>query len=243
MNNQLIPVESRPVGSEFIPTVNARELHSFLGNKDHFATWVKDRVAQFDFIENKDFVTYSVNSEKGRPSVEYALTLDMAKELCMVERNEKGKQARQYFIECERQAKSKALDPMTALNDPATMRTLLLQYAEKNIEMQPKALAFDMLMSSKNSMTMGEAAKALGWGRNMLFSILRNDNILMSNNVPYQKYIDLDYFRVRTVTVEIGDHTEMKSQTLVTAKGLNWLAQNNVEHMQARKALLARKAA
>jgi prophage antirepressor-like protein len=141
-----------------------------------------------------------------------------------------------------RKTGSYSLDPMAALSDPATMRTLLLQYAEKNIEMQPKALAFDMLMSTKNSMTMGEAAKALGWGRNMLFSILRNDHILMSNNVPYQEYINRDYFRVRTVTIEIGDHTEMKTQTLVTSKGLNWLAQNNVEHMQARKALLVRKA-
>lgn len=82
--------------------VNARELHAFLQNKDHFATWIKDRIAQYDFQENQDFVTFSENSEKGRPRLEYAITLDMAKELSMVERNEQGKMARRYFIECGR---------------------------------------------------------------------------------------------------------------------------------------------
>lgn len=77
-----------------IQAVNARELHAFLQNKDHFATWIKDRIAQYDFQENQDFVTFSENSEKGRPRLEYAITLDMAKELSMVERNEQGKMAR-----------------------------------------------------------------------------------------------------------------------------------------------------
>ncbi|MDH7789152.1 phage anti-repressor protein [Ochrobactrum sp. AN78] len=63
-------------------------------------------------------MTFSQNGEKGRPTVECAISLDMAKELSMVERNEKGKQARQYFIECERRAK----DPLAALNAPAAMR-------------------------------------------------------------------------------------------------------------------------
>ena len=88
-----------------IQAVNARELHAFLQNRDHFATWIRDRIAQYDFVENQDFVTFSENSEKGRPRLEYALTLDMAKELSMVERNEQGKQARRYFIECEKRLK------------------------------------------------------------------------------------------------------------------------------------------
>ncbi len=243
MNKQLIPVVQTAIDSQTIPTINARDLHQFLEVGKDFSNWIKDRIESFDFSENQDFVITLAKTGERKNVVmkEYALTLDMAKELSMVERNAKGKEARQYFIECERNLKNNSIDPMAALSDPETMRGLLLQYAEKNIEMQPKALAFDMLMSTKNSMTMGEAAKALGWGRNMLFSMLRHDNVLMKDNMPYQEYIDRDYFRVRTVTVEIGDHTEMKTQTLVTAKGLNWLAQQNVEHMQARKALLAQK--
>jgi len=126
MQNQLIPVASRPVGSESIPTVNARDLHSFLEVGKDFSGWIKDRITQFDFSENQDFVITEVLSSpnsasaKARPQVmkEYALSLDMAKELSMVERNAKGKQARQYFIECERVAKSvPALptDPMAIL--------------------------------------------------------------------------------------------------------------------------------
>ncbi len=78
-----------------------------------FADWIKDRIEQYGFIEETDYVAFSQNGEKGRPTVEYAISLDMAKELSMVERNDKGKQARQYFIECERRAK----DPLVALND------------------------------------------------------------------------------------------------------------------------------
>jgi anti-repressor protein len=127
MNTQLIPVASRPVGSETIPTINARELHAFLGVGKDFSTWMKDRVESFGFTENQDFVVFPEIGEKGgRPSKEYALTLDMAKELSMVERNAKGKQARQYFIDCERQAKQAHLDPMQALNDPATLRNLCI---------------------------------------------------------------------------------------------------------------------
>jgi phage anti-repressor protein len=116
--NQLIPVAPRPVGSETIPTVNARELHAFLENKDLFANWIKDRIEQFGFVENQDFVTYLENPKKGRPRQEYALTLDMGKELSMVERNDKGKEARKYFIDCEHVAKAVPAipsDPMSLL--------------------------------------------------------------------------------------------------------------------------------
>lgn len=121
MQNQLIPVVSRHVGSETIPTVNARELHAFLEVGKHFGTWITDRINQFEFVENQDFIVFpeiGENPKGGRPSKEYALSLDMAKELSMVERNTKGKQARQYFIECERVAKSTPAlptDPMAIL--------------------------------------------------------------------------------------------------------------------------------
>lgn len=118
MQDQLIPVSQSAVGSETIQTVNARDLYAFLGVKDDFSTWIKGRVESFDFVENQDFVTFPENSGKGRPRIEYALSLDMAKELSMVERNAKGKEARQYFIECERRAKSASAlptDPMSLL--------------------------------------------------------------------------------------------------------------------------------
>ena len=90
-----------------IETVNARELHEFLEVKSKFADWFKNRVSEFGFIENSDFVSVSKILESGGRSIEYHISIDMAKELSMLERNDKGKQARLYFIECERMAKSK----------------------------------------------------------------------------------------------------------------------------------------
>lgn len=120
MNPSTFPVvQEGSIGNEAVQTVNARDLHSFLENRDHFTTWFQDRVQQYGFVENVDFVGFSETSEKGgRPRKEYAITLDMAKELAMVERNEKGKQARQYFIECERRAKAA---PVIDFSDPRVL--------------------------------------------------------------------------------------------------------------------------
>jgi phage anti-repressor protein len=99
------------IGGDLIQTVNARDLHVFLEVGKDFSTWIKDRVAAFGFVENQDFVLDSpisgnqVSHGGDRRSIQYHLTLDTAKELSMVERNAKGKQARQYFIECECVAK------------------------------------------------------------------------------------------------------------------------------------------
>ena len=90
-----------------IETVNARELHAFLEVKSKFADWFKNRVSEFGFIENSDFVSVSKILESGGRSIEYHISIDMAKEMSMLERNDKGKQARLYFIECERIAKAK----------------------------------------------------------------------------------------------------------------------------------------
>ena len=84
--NELISLQPHDT---LIQAVSARELHAFLQSRQQFADWIKNRIADYDFVENQDFVTFSENYEKGRPRLEYALTLDMAKELSMVERNEK----------------------------------------------------------------------------------------------------------------------------------------------------------
>ncbi|RWT27728.1 antA/AntB antirepressor family protein [Aeromonas caviae] len=105
----LIPVNQCRVGDDLVQTVNARELHAFLEVGKDFSNWIKDRISQYGFVEHVDYVVFAKtgeNSSGGRPQREYFLTLDMAKELSMVERNAKGKQARQYFIQCERVAKS-----------------------------------------------------------------------------------------------------------------------------------------
>ena len=107
--NELIKLQSQTIDGNAIETVSARELHTFLEVNTKFADWIKNRINEYDFVENQDFISFSENLDKptgGRPSQEYFITLDMAKELSMVERNDKGKQARRYFIECEKKLKS-----------------------------------------------------------------------------------------------------------------------------------------
>jgi anti-repressor protein len=90
----LVPIEQREVGGELIQTVDARELWEFLDVAKDFSTWLKDRIQQYGFVEGRDFSPILGKTSGGRPTKEYALSLDMAKELSMVERNARGKQAR-----------------------------------------------------------------------------------------------------------------------------------------------------
>lgn len=103
VNTALVPVFNADLGQGEVNAVNARELHEYLENGDKYSTWIKDRIERYNFLEGQDFLSFSEKAEKaGRPRTEYYVSLDMAKELCMVERNEKGREARKYFIECEK---------------------------------------------------------------------------------------------------------------------------------------------
>lgn len=119
-----IAITSRAVGSEHIQTINARELHAFLEIGKVFATWISERIEQYGFVENVDYVEVipetGKNPQGGRPRIDYHLSLDMAKELSMVERNARGREARRYFIECERRLNSQSPAPAPALATPLT---------------------------------------------------------------------------------------------------------------------------
>lgn len=99
---ELIKIEERN-GQQ---TISARELHQFFESRQDFSTWIKGRIKKYDFIENQDFFTtpqiYGTTNGGHATRTEYMLTIDMAKELSMVENNEKGRLARRYFIECEK---------------------------------------------------------------------------------------------------------------------------------------------
>ena len=115
--NQLIPLHSQTIDGNAVETVNARELHEFLEVKSRFNDWINNRIEEYEFIENQDFVTFTKNLVKGRPSIEYYISLDMAKELSMVERNDKGKQARKYFIECEKKLREVVQQPTQPIGE------------------------------------------------------------------------------------------------------------------------------
>lgn len=108
MTNQLIPVFSGTINNEPTLLCNARDLHEFLEVGKDFSTWIRTRITEYGFVENQDFILLPKNGEQkigrgGHNRKDYHLALDTAKELAMVERNEKGRQIRRYFIECEKQ--------------------------------------------------------------------------------------------------------------------------------------------
>ncbi|MGE5552948.1 MAG: phage antirepressor KilAC domain-containing protein [Betaproteobacteria bacterium] len=95
---------------------------------------------------------------------------------------------------------------------------------EERVEvLEPKGEMYDLLLSAKNAQTMAEVAKSFGWGRNRLFAFLRDQRILMRNNLPYQEYMDSGYFEVREVTTNRGDFSINVTQTLVTPKGIDFI--------------------
>lgn len=100
---------------------NARELHKFLNVGRDFSNWIKNRIKQYGFVKDQDFVLVRQNGRtngKGgdRRSVDYHITLDMAKELAMIENNEQGRKVRRYFIDCEKRAVAQSHDLLNQFN-------------------------------------------------------------------------------------------------------------------------------
>ncbi|ECY7213719.1 antA/AntB antirepressor family protein [Campylobacter jejuni] len=133
----------KTIGAE-INSANAREIFQFLNSEQEYSNWIKNRISHYNFIENQDYIIELVYT-KGRPRKEYYITLDMAKELCMVENNEKGRQARRYFIECEKRLKNIEAEQMQklAFRQSLGYKSQLKQQKEK-YENKIKALKYDL---------------------------------------------------------------------------------------------------
>ncbi|EPW8040040.1 antA/AntB antirepressor family protein [Escherichia coli] len=135
MTSQLIPVFNGTISNETTLLVNARDLHTFLDVGKRFASWIVERIAEYGFVENQDFMIISQVREKigrGRPAKDYHLTLDTAKELAMVERNEKGRQIRRYFIECEKKLRS--MQPAQQFTDEEIILLCYMQVQMENAQ-------------------------------------------------------------------------------------------------------------
>lgn len=231
----LIPIQKSAGGRD---VVSARTLHQFLEVSSKFTDWWARRLTDYPcFEENSDFCSFLSESTGGRPAEDFVITLDMAKELSMVERNEKGQQARRYFIACEKQLRGLVEAPRPLL--PTTYRealaALLMEVEQKEqLEQQlalaaPKLAFVQSIEASTNSLSFKAAAQTLKIpgleGRNKLIARLKADKILQSSREPYQRYVDAGYFEREPQTYTAGQKGQrVTGTTRVTPRGLKWLA-------------------
>lgn len=257
MNPQpLIPVQARAMGAEKVQAVNARDLHAFLEVAKDFSDWIKVQIERARLVEHRDFEVFPFLGENptGRPRTEYALTLDAAKHIAMLSGTDKGFQAREYFLECERRAH----DPVHAL---LTMsRTQMLELAlglsrEKEAlkeqaqaqqstiaALEPKAAFHDRVAASSGLQSIQEVAKILGAGPGNFFRWLRSERIIYGEAcLPFQELLDRGYFQVREGTrINHLGRDQAFSRTYFTGKGLAWIQkrwdESSASHKPSRSA-------
>lgn len=237
--NEPVRIETRELAGTAVATCNARDLWQFVESRQEFSNWIKGRIEKYGFVEGEDFTVDKFINRRATV-IDYHLTIETAKELAMVENNDRGREVRRYFIDCERRAKAAASgDPMQVLNDPAAMRGLLLTYTEKVLalesrvgELTPKADALDRIADSDGSMNPTVAAKTLQVPPRKLFAWMREKHWIYrrpggSGNVAYQDKIQAGYLTHKVTTVQRDDGSEkIIEQVLVTAKGLTKLSQS-----------------
>lgn len=218
---QIIPINTE--NPERI-TVFARDLHAFLEVKDHFKDWFP-RMCEYGFEEGKDFRGFFRESSGGRPARDAELTIDMAKEICMLQRNEKGKIARRYFVELEK-----------AWNSPERVMARALQIAnnqvkqlQAKIEADAPAVFFaESITGADTNILVRDLAKLLAQngaeiGGNRLFELLRQDGYLIKSgsdyNMPTQRAMELGLFFVKETPRISKEGAVIDRTTKITPKG------------------------
>lgn len=208
------------------PVVSGRQLHEALGVKTAYKDWFP-RMTEYGFEEGQDFSSFLSKSTGGRPSQDHVLKLDMAKEVAMIQRTDKGKQVRQYFIQVEKDFNS----PEKIMARALLMADKKVHKLEAQIEAdKPKVLFADAVSASKASILVGDMAKllkqnGLDFGQNRLFSWLRNNGYLISRkgasyNMPTQKSMELGLFEIKETAVPHSDgHVTINKTPKVTGKG------------------------
>lgn len=215
-DNVVIPLTD----NDGVQAVMGRDLHKFLEVGTAYSRWIERLIEKYGFVAGQDFMPKMAESTGGRPSEDHILTMDMAKELSMVQNNERGRQARQYFIECERRAKQPTvngaeLTRMELIQIAMNAETERLQLEAKNKELEPKADAYDEFIDATGKYNIGTVAKMFGKGQNWLFRELRNAGVLISKgamrNTPYQQY--MHHFEVKAHTFERSNGEQGVSYT------------------------------
>lgn len=206
------------------PTVLARDLYDFLEVKTAYKDWFP-RMCEYGFTEGEDFCSFLSESTGGRPATDAQLTIDMAKEICMLQRNEKGKQARQYFLQLEREWNSPEAVMSRALRMAEErlerFKTINANLSVQNAIMQPKAEYFDGLCDRESLTGVRETAKLLGLKQNDFVKWLIDHKYIYRDKrgrlMPYAEHVDSRLFTVKETYNDKTDWTGV--QMLITVKG------------------------
>lgn len=206
------------------PTVLARDLHEFLEVETPFNKWFS-RMCEYGFTDGADFQTFLSESTGGRPATDAQLTIDMVKEICMLQRNEKGKQARQYFLQLEREWNSPEAVMSRALRMAEErlerFKTINANLSVQNAIMQPKAEYFDGLCDRESLTGVRETAKLLGLKQNDFVKWLIDHKYIYRDKrgrlMPYAEHVDSGLFTVKETYNDKTDWTGV--QMLITVKG------------------------
>lgn len=211
------------------PTVSGRELHEALGINTPYTQWF-GRMAEYGFTEDEDYIGFSQNCDKptgGRPSTDHQLTIPMAKEICMLQRNDKGKQFRQYFIRVEEAWNSPEMIMKRALEianrKVQELETTVAVRDQQISELTPKASYYDVVLSCKDAISTTEIAKDYGKSAKWLNKLLHEKGIQFRQGdiwLLYQKYAEKGYTITKTQTYSGNDGAvHSKLHTYWTQKG------------------------
>lgn len=215
------------------PTVSARDLHKGLEISERFQSWF-NRQLQYGFQKNADYTgCKEFNTLAKQELQDYQISVDMAKQICMIQRSEKGRLYRQYFLDLEK-----------AWNTPEQIFARALKMADKTIEslksdnaaliedverMRPKEIFADAVSASHTSILIGELAKLLKQngietGQRRLFAWMRENGFLIKSgsakNMPTQRAMELGLFEIKEGSYINGDGVNVTTKTTkVTGKG------------------------
>lgn len=209
--NEIIKID---INENQEPVVSGRELHEKLEVQTPYDKWMP-RMIEYGFTENIDFSTFLSESTGGRPATDHLLKLDMAKEIAMIQRTDKGKQVRQYFLEIEKEYNSPEKIMARALRiAEKELNTLKLELNVKDqqiAEMQPKASYYDMILQCKDLISVTEIAKDYGMSAKTFNKRLHELGIQYKQSgiwFLYAKYQSRGYTKTKTQNYSKPDGTQ-----------------------------------
>lgn len=224
--NEIIKVT---LNDEHEPVVSGRQLHEALEVKTPYSMWF-DRMVEYGFTENQDFLLNNFVKQTGRGGhnkLDHAIKLDMAKEIAMIQRTDRGKEVRQYFIQVEKDFNS----PEKIMARALLLADKQIQKLETQIEAdKPKVLFADAVSASHSSILVGELAKLISQngykiGANRLFAWLRENGFLIKRkgsdwNMPTQRSMEMGLFEIKETNIQHPDgHVTITKTSKVTGKG------------------------